>query len=194
MLFYLGSAASSLASLAQAARDADGTAILQKTDMKALRHSLTDQIVRVYLERIGAIRRISGQYLWRDSCGCDGGENAFQTRGNAIHKAQYYRVTTYFEMARNNVCQVAIAEAPGQPRCEFTVCRRPEELMHVVELLEQELGRKAVKEMLPMQPGDVMETFADVGDLMRDTGFRPQTSIEDGIRDFVAWYRDHYKV
>ena len=70
----------------------------------------------------------------------------------------------------------------------------PEELMHVVALLEKELGRKAVTDMLPMQPGDVMETFADVGDLMRDVGFRPQTSIEDGIRDFVAWYRDHYKV
>jgi UDP-glucuronate 4-epimerase len=71
---------------------------------------------------------------------------------------------------------------------------KPEELMHVVALLEQELGRKAIKDMQPMQPGDVLETFADVGDLMRDTGFRPQTSIEDGIRDFVAWYRDHYKV
>ena len=70
----------------------------------------------------------------------------------------------------------------------------PEELMHVVALLEKELGRAAVKDMLPMQPGDVMETFADVGDLMRDVGFRPQTSIEDGIRGFVAWYRDHYKV
>jgi UDP-glucuronate 4-epimerase len=70
----------------------------------------------------------------------------------------------------------------------------PEELMHVVALLEKELGRTAVKEMLPMQPGDVMETFADVGDLMRDVGFRPETSIEDGIRDFVAWYRDHYRV
>jgi UDP-glucuronate 4-epimerase len=71
---------------------------------------------------------------------------------------------------------------------------RPEELLHVVGLLEKELGREAVKDMLPMQPGDVMETFADVGDLMRDAGFRPQTSIEDGIRGFVAWYRDHYKV
>jgi UDP-glucuronate 4-epimerase len=70
----------------------------------------------------------------------------------------------------------------------------PEELTHVVALLEKELGRRAVKEMLPMQPGDVMETFADVGDLMRDVGFRPGTSIEDGIRDFVAWYRNHYKV
>jgi UDP-glucuronate 4-epimerase len=45
-----------------------------------------------------------------------------------------------------------------------------------------------------MQPGDVTETFADVTDLMRDTGFRPQTSIEDGLRDFVAWYRNYYRV
>ena len=71
---------------------------------------------------------------------------------------------------------------------------RPEELLHVVGLLEKELGRAAVRDMLPMQPGDVAETFADVGDLMRDVGFKPETSIEDGIRGFVAWYRDHYKV
>jgi UDP-glucuronate 4-epimerase len=72
--------------------------------------------------------------------------------------------------------------------------QRPEELLHVVALLEKELGREAVKDMLPMQPGDVMETYADIGDLMRDVDFKPQTSIEDGIRDFVAWYRGHYKV
>jgi len=72
--------------------------------------------------------------------------------------------------------------------------QRPEELLHVVALLEKELGREAVKDMLPMQPGDVMETYADIGDLMRDVGFKPQTSIEDGIRDFVAWYRGHYNV
>jgi len=71
---------------------------------------------------------------------------------------------------------------------------RPEELEHVVALLEKELGRTAAKEMLPMQPGDVLETFADIADLMRDTGLRPEISIEDGIRDFVAWYRDHYKI
>jgi UDP-glucuronate 4-epimerase len=70
----------------------------------------------------------------------------------------------------------------------------PEDLMHVVELLERELGRTATKEMLPMQAGDVLETFADVGDLMRDTGFTPATAIEDGIRGFVAWYRGYYKV
>jgi UDP-glucuronate 4-epimerase len=71
---------------------------------------------------------------------------------------------------------------------------RPEELMHVVGLLERELGRTAVKELLPMQPGDVVETFADVEDLMRDTGFAPSTPIERGVHNFVTWYRDHYKV
>jgi UDP-glucuronate 4-epimerase len=70
----------------------------------------------------------------------------------------------------------------------------PEEITPVVAVLEKALGRTAVKDMLPMQAGDIVETFADVGDLMRDVGFRPQTSIEDGIRDFVAWYRDYYKV
>lgn len=71
---------------------------------------------------------------------------------------------------------------------------RPEELVHVVGVLERELGRTAVKELLPMQPGDVVETFADVEDLMRDTGFAPSTPIEHGVHNFVTWYRDHYKV
>ncbi|MBR0826100.1 NAD-dependent epimerase [Bradyrhizobium manausense] len=70
----------------------------------------------------------------------------------------------------------------------------PEELMHVVGLIERALGRTAIKEMLPMQPGDVPATFADVADLMRDTGFAPSTPIEEGVRNFVAWYRDYYKV
>jgi UDP-glucuronate 4-epimerase len=48
--------------------------------------------------------------------------------------------------------------------------------------------------MLPMQPGDVTETFADIDDLIRDVGFRPQTSIADGIHYFVTWYRSHYNV
>jgi len=71
---------------------------------------------------------------------------------------------------------------------------RTEELTHVVALLEKELGRPAQKEMLPMQPGDVLETFADISDLMRDTGFAPATPIEEGVRGFVAWYREHYRI
>jgi UDP-glucuronate 4-epimerase len=70
---------------------------------------------------------------------------------------------------------------------------RPEELMHVVSILEKALGRKALKEMLPIQPGDVVETFADIDDLTRDTGLAPQTSIDDGICEFVKWYRGHYR-
>ena len=69
---------------------------------------------------------------------------------------------------------------------------RPEELLTVVGLLEKEFGRKAVKDMLPMQPGDVPATYADVDDLMREVGFRPSTSIEDGIARFATWFRDYH--
>lgn len=86
-------------------------------------------------------------------------------------------------------------KSDGAPACIYNVGNhRPEELTHVVDLLEKELGRSALKEMLPMQPGDVPETFADITDLMRDTGFAPMTPIEDGIRGFVAWYREHYRI
>lgn len=69
----------------------------------------------------------------------------------------------------------------------------PEELLHVVATLEKELGRTAQRELLPMQPGDVPATYADIEDLARDIGFRPKTSIADGIARFVAWYRDYHK-
>lgn len=69
----------------------------------------------------------------------------------------------------------------------------PVELLHFVETLERCLGRKAVKNMLAMQPGDVVETAADVDDLMEDVGFRPDTSIEDGLQRFVKWYTSFYK-
>ncbi|MGO4716407.1 NAD-dependent epimerase [Bradyrhizobium sp. 2TAF24] len=71
---------------------------------------------------------------------------------------------------------------------------KSEELMHVVAVLEQALGRKALKELLPMEPGDVPATFADVDDLTRDVGFRPSTSIQDGVSKFVRWYRDYHRV
>jgi UDP-glucuronate 4-epimerase len=70
----------------------------------------------------------------------------------------------------------------------------PEELMHVVSLLEKEFGRLAVKEMLPMQPGDVLATYADVEDLAREVGFRPATKIEEGITRFAKWYRDYHNL
>jgi len=70
----------------------------------------------------------------------------------------------------------------------------PVELGHFVATLERALDRTAVKRLLPMQPGDVPATYADVADLERDVGFRPQTSIEEGIGRFVAWYKSYYNV
>ncbi len=68
----------------------------------------------------------------------------------------------------------------------------PVELMHFIETLEKALGKTAKKNMLPMQPGDVPATYADVDDLERDVGFKPQTSIEEGIGRFVEWYKRYY--
>jgi UDP-glucuronate 4-epimerase len=70
----------------------------------------------------------------------------------------------------------------------------PEELLHVVSLLEREFGRSAEKQFLPMQPGDVPATYADIEDLARDIGFRPSTKIEDGIAQFAKWYRDYHGI
>lgn len=70
----------------------------------------------------------------------------------------------------------------------------PEDLMYVISVLEKEFGRPAQKEMLPMQPGDVPATYADVDDLVRDIGFRPATRIEDGIMRFAKWYREYHKI
>jgi UDP-glucuronate 4-epimerase len=71
---------------------------------------------------------------------------------------------------------------------------RTVEISRVVELLEHEFGRKAEVELVPMQPGDVPETCADVDDLIRDVGFRPSTPVEQGVRNFIAWYRDYHRV
>ena len=68
----------------------------------------------------------------------------------------------------------------------------PVDVTYVVSLLEQELGRKAERIYLGMQPGDVPATCADIEDLSNDVGFRPSTSIEEGVKQFVAWYKDYY--
>ena len=70
---------------------------------------------------------------------------------------------------------------------------QPVELMDFIAALEDHLGRKAKMRLLPMQPGDVPETYADVGDLMAEVGFKPGTPIREGIGKFVEWYREYYK-
>ncbi|MFZ5797249.1 MAG: NAD-dependent epimerase [Desulfobulbaceae bacterium] len=69
-----------------------------------------------------------------------------------------------------------------------------ERLLRYIEVLEECLGRKAKKNFLPMQPGDVPATYADVTDLVREIGFKPATTIEDGVKRFVEWYRGYYRV
>jgi len=70
----------------------------------------------------------------------------------------------------------------------------PVGLLEFIHILEKQLGRKAKMNLLPLQPGDVPRTYADIDDLMRDVGFKPTTSIEDGIGQFVKWYREYYKI
>ncbi|THB67370.1 MAG: NAD-dependent epimerase [Gammaproteobacteria bacterium] len=69
----------------------------------------------------------------------------------------------------------------------------PVELMHLIETIENTIGKEAKKNMLPIQPGDVPATYADVDDLVNDVGFKPSTSIEEGVGNFISWYRDYYK-
>jgi len=68
----------------------------------------------------------------------------------------------------------------------------PVELMHYIETLEKCLGKKAKMDLLPLQPGDVPDTYADVADLVSDMGYKPATSVEDGVANFVDWYRAYY--
>ncbi|NJO20616.1 MAG: NAD-dependent epimerase/dehydratase family protein, partial [Spirulinaceae cyanobacterium RM2_2_10] len=97
---------------------------------------------------------------------------------------------------------VRTLDRPPQPKgltqaryCIYNIGNnQPVELLHMIEVLEACLGKTAEKNMLPMQPGDVPTTYADVDDLFQDVGFRPDTPIEVGVQRFVDWYRDYYQV
>jgi len=71
---------------------------------------------------------------------------------------------------------------------------KPEKLMTFIETLEQAIGKKAEKEYLPMQPGDVYQTYADVSELEKDFGFKPRTTIQEGLGKFAKWYKEYYKI
>ena len=67
------------------------------------------------------------------------------------------------------------------------------ELERFITVLEDALGQKAIRNYMDLQPGDVPATYANVDDLIRDVGFKPSTTIEDGIEQFIAWYKDYYR-
>ncbi|MCP3663692.1 MAG: NAD-dependent epimerase [Gammaproteobacteria bacterium] len=85
---------------------------------------------------------------------------------------------------------------PGSSKAPWKVYNignnEPVELGHYIKVLENCLGKKAEKNMLPLQPGDVPDTFANVEDLVRDTGYKPDTTVENGIQKFVEWYTNYY--
>ena len=87
---------------------------------------------------------------------------------------------------------------PGTSRAPYRVYNigndRPVELLRYISVIEACLGRKAEKNFLPMQPGDVPVTRADIDDLARDFGYQPRTTVEEGVARFVEWYRAYYKV
>jgi len=87
---------------------------------------------------------------------------------------------------------------PGTGRAPYRIYNignhQPIELLRFIECIEEALGQKAQKRFLPMQPGDVPATCADVHDLSRDVGFTPSTSIEEGVRRFIAWYSEYFRV
>jgi UDP-glucuronate 4-epimerase len=90
----------------------------------------------------------------------------------------------------------ALRPDPGSSSAPYRVYNignhQPESLLHFIETLEHCLGKTAVKNLLPLQPGDVVSTCADVADLQRDIGFKPHTTIEEGLAVFVKWYLDYY--
>lgn len=129
---------------------------------------------------------------------------------NVYNQGKMQRDFTYIDDIVEGVLRVADRPPTGNPgwrgdvpdaASSFAPWRvynignnQPVELLRFIEVLEQCLGKKAQKNFLPMQPGDVPATFADLDDLMADTGFRPSTSIEEGLGRFVAWYQGYYRV
>ncbi|MBF2074611.1 MAG: NAD-dependent epimerase [Synechococcales cyanobacterium C42_A2020_086] len=87
---------------------------------------------------------------------------------------------------------------PGTSQAPYRIYNignnQPVELMHLISVLETCLGKTAIRNLLPLQPGDLIETYADVSDLVRDVGFMPSTPIEVGVERFVTWYRNYYNV
>ena len=128
-----------------------------------------------------------------------------------FHEGKHHRDFTYVEDIVEAVSRIVHGEPPRpnphwdalQPdpaasSAPFRIynigCSRTIELKRYIEVLEECLGKKAKIKYLPMQPGDVESTFADVTDLARDFDYQPKTTIEEGIKKFVAWYREFYRV
>ena len=123
-------------------------------------------------------------------------------RGETIkifNNGDMYRDFTYIDDivkgVENMLCNPPEADENGDRAMVYNIGNNsPEKLMYFVETLEKALGKTAEKEFLPMQPGDVYQTYADVTPLIEKFGFKPSTPIEDGLARFVEWYKKYYNV
>jgi UDP-glucuronate 4-epimerase len=102
------------------------------------------------------------------------------------------------KVARPNPAWDGAHPDPGTSRAPYRLYNignnNPVELMHLIRVLETNLGKKAELNLLPMQPGDVERTYADVKALTDDVGFKPSTSIESGVEKFTEWYKNYYNI
>ncbi len=107
-------------------------------------------------------------------------------------------IRTMDHTAEPNTHWDALHPDPGTSRAPYRLYnignQKPVELMRYIEVIEECVGKKAKKNLLPMQPGDVPDTWADTEDLAKDVGYSPSTPIEVGVKNFVDWYVDYYKV
>ncbi len=107
-------------------------------------------------------------------------------------------IRTMDHTAEPNADWDAASPDPGTSSAPYRIYnignQQPVELMRYIEVIEECVGRKAEKNLLPLQPGDVPDTYADTEDLVNDVGYQPSTSIEVGVRNFVDWYADYYGI
>jgi UDP-glucuronate 4-epimerase len=115
---------------------------------------------------------------------------------DVFNHGQMKRDFTYIDDIVEGVVRVLDTLPKGEPPYKLYNIgnHQPVDLLYFIEVLENCLEKKAIRRLLPMQPGDVPATFADIEDLMRDVGFRPATPIEEGLRRFTSWYRAYYGV
>lgn len=122
-------------------------------------------------------------------------EAIFQDRAIDVYNSgKLQRDFTYIDDIIEGIVRVADRPPQSTENAPYKIYNignnKPVELLTFIEVIEAAVGKKAQKKFLPMQPGDVLATYADIDDLIRDTGFQPSTSIEVGINNFVRWYRD----
>lgn len=122
------------------------------------------------------------------------------TEGQPIkvfNNGEMYRDFTYIDDIVEGVIRV-IDSPPKSEKPPYKIYNignsNPVKLQHFIEAIEKVLGKKAKKVYLPVQPGDVMKTFADVSNLIEETGYRPNTPVTEGVSKFVEWYRSFYNV